>query len=116
MVPLTAPCDRVDPAVRLDARARRTVRAASASTAAARERPGGPNRMSRLERALLCVAAATLFSTRAQAQITDHPIEASAGAGFFHYDVRAYTKDGPGYTGALGWRAASWLSLEGSAV
>ena len=72
--------------------------------------------MSRLVRALLCVAAATLFSAPAGAQIAGHPIEASVGAGFFHYDVRAYTKDGAAFTGAVGWRLAPWLSLEGDGL
>jgi len=72
--------------------------------------------MSRLKGALLCAAAATLVSTHAGAQITGHPVELSAGAGIFHYDVRAYTTDAPAYGGALGWRAAPWLSLEAAGV
>jgi OOP family OmpA-OmpF porin len=72
--------------------------------------------MSRLKGALLCAAAATLISTPAGAQITGHPLELSAGAGLFQYDVRAYTKLAPAFGGALGWRLAPWLSLEGAGV
>jgi len=72
--------------------------------------------MSRLKGALLCAAAATLVSAPAGAQTTGHPLELSAGAGLFHYDVRAYTKDGPGYGGALGWRVRPWLTVEGAGL
>ena len=72
--------------------------------------------MSRLKGALLCAVAATLLSTHAEAQITGHPFELSAGAGLAHYDVRAYTKDAPAFGGALGWRFAPWLSFEGAGI
>ena len=62
--------------------------------------------MSRLKGAMLCVAAATLISTPGHAQITGHPIEVSADAGYFHYDIRAYTRDAPGYGGSVGLRLA----------
>jgi outer membrane protein OmpA-like peptidoglycan-associated protein len=72
--------------------------------------------LARLQVALLCAAAATLVSTHADAQITGHPVELSAGAGLAHFDVRAYTHDAPAFGGALGWRFAPWLSLEGAGV
>ena len=72
--------------------------------------------MSRLKGALLCAIAATLVSTHAEAQITGHPIELSAGAGVAHFDVRAYTHDAPAFGGALGWRFAPWLSFEGAGL
>src|SRR6266581_7096921 len=73
--------------------------------------------MSRLERALLCAAAAVaLGHAPAAAQLVGHPIEVSGGVGYFNADVRANMKDAPAYTGAVGWRAFPWLALEGAAV
>ena len=72
--------------------------------------------MSRLKGALLCAIAATLVSTHAEAQITGHPIELSAGAGVAHFDVRAYTHDAPAFGGAVGWRFAPWLSFEAAGL
>jgi len=69
--------------------------------------------MSRLKGAMLCVAAATLISTPGHAQITGHPIEVSADAGYFHYDIRAYTRDAPGYGSSVGVRLASFATFEG---
>ena len=36
--------------------------------------------------------------------------------GCLHFDARAYTKDAPGFGGALGWRLAPWLTVEGAGV
>src|SRR6266568_2596095 len=73
--------------------------------------------MSRLERALLCAAAAVaLGHAPAAAQLVGHPIEISGGAGYFSADVRSGMKDAPAYAGAVAWRAYPWLALEGTAV
>src|SRR6058998_2969737 len=48
----------------------------------------------------------------ALAQITGHPIEISAGAGMFAYDVRTGLKDGYALSGALGYRLAPWITTE----
>src|SRR5882672_10209732 len=97
MVPLTARFGRAGRSFPFDDRAACTSRARSAAAraigrAAITVVPGGSNRMSRLKGALLCAAAATLISAPAGAQITGHPLELSAGAGIFQYDVRAYTR------------------------
>jgi len=72
--------------------------------------------MSRLRRAPLVLLAALLAATPAAAQIAGHPFEVSAGAGLLHFDTRTQTKDAPGYTAALGWRAQPWLSFEGAGL
>jgi OOP family OmpA-OmpF porin len=69
--------------------------------------------MSRLPRALLCAAVAILWSAPTSAQIAGHTIEVSGGAGLMHFDARDFAHDAPVFTGSLGWRAASWLTLEG---
>ena len=60
---------------------------------------------------LLCVGM--VLAAPAGAQIVGRPFEASAQAGFNHYDIRAHLIDGPGYAGSLGWRAWPWMVLEG---
>src|SRR5436190_2183254 len=70
-------------------------------------------RMSRLPRALLCAAVAILWSAPTSAQIAGHTIEVSGGAGLMHFDARDFAHDAPVFTGSVGWRAASWLTLEG---
>jgi outer membrane protein OmpA-like peptidoglycan-associated protein len=72
--------------------------------------------MSGFQRALLVIVFAALCAAPAAAQIVGHPFELSGGAGYFHYDARARMTDGPAYTGSLGWRAMSGLSLEGQAT
>ena len=72
--------------------------------------------MSGFQRALLVIVLAALCAAPAAAQIVGHPFELSGGAGYFHYDARSHMKDGPSYTGSLGWRAGSWLSFEGQAT
>src|SRR6516162_9194230 len=120
MVPLTAPFDRAS----LNTTHRCARGATSAEALRRRSRHRSPPhrrhrigevriRMSRLKGAMLCVAAATLISTPGHAQITGHPIEVSADAGYFHYDIRAYTRDAPGYGGSVGVRLASFASFEG---
>ena len=66
-------------------------------------------------RRLLLLCAGMLLAAPAGAQIVGHPFEFSAQAGFNHYDVRSYLKDGPAYGGSAGWRAYPWLVLEGQA-
>jgi outer membrane protein OmpA-like peptidoglycan-associated protein len=69
--------------------------------------------MTWFKRALPAVALALLLSSSsAHAQVVGRPIEVSAGAGYAPFDTRAYTKDGLGLTGSLGWRAAHWATLE----
>ena len=72
--------------------------------------------MSGSQRALLVIVFAALCAAPAAAQIVGHPYEFSGGAGYFHFDARARMTDGPAYTGSLGWRVMSWLSLEGQAT
>lgn len=72
--------------------------------------------MSGSPRALLVIVFAALCAAPAAAQIVGHPFEFSVGAGYFHYDARDWMKNGPAYTGSLGWRAAPWLSFEGQAI
>jgi len=69
--------------------------------------------MSWSKRALLAIACAALCAAPAAAQIIGHPFELSGGAGYFHYDARARMTDRPAYTGSLGWRLSTFLSLEG---
>jgi outer membrane protein OmpA-like peptidoglycan-associated protein len=61
-------------------------------------------------------AIGILSAGSAAAQITERPLEVSGTAGLFDYDTRALTKMGPAFGGALGWRAQSWLTLEGHAL
>ena len=73
--------------------------------------------MTWLRRALPIVALlGFVHVTPAHAQVTGRPFEISGGAGILNYDLRALVKDGPAYHGALGWRAQSWLTIEGSAL
>ena len=65
------------------------------------------------QRALLVIVIAVLCAAPAAAQVIGHPFEFSAGAGAFHYDTRARMKDGPAYTGSLGWRLMPWMTAEG---
>jgi outer membrane protein OmpA-like peptidoglycan-associated protein len=65
------------------------------------------------KRALLSLVLMVLGAAPAAAQIAGRPLEFSGGAGYIHFDARARMKDGPAYKGSLGWRLASWLSLEG---
>jgi outer membrane protein OmpA-like peptidoglycan-associated protein len=72
--------------------------------------------MSVTQRALLVTVLAALCAAPASAQIVGHPLELSAGAGYFHYDARARMTDGPAFMGGLGWRVSPFLSLEGQAT
>ena len=72
--------------------------------------------MTWLRRAVPAVAVAFLFSTPTMAQVSGHPFEVSGGAGVFKYDIRSRVKRGPAFGGAVGWRAATWLTLEAQAV
>jgi outer membrane protein OmpA-like peptidoglycan-associated protein len=68
--------------------------------------------MSWSKAALLLVAIAAVCAAPAAAQIAGRPIEVSGGAGYLNYDVRSVTRDGPAYTGSLGWRMFPWLVFE----
>ncbi len=72
--------------------------------------------MNGIRLALLTLIFAALCAAPAAAQIAGHPFELSAGAGVFHYDARDHMKDGPAFTGSLGWRFMPYLSLEGQAT
>jgi len=72
--------------------------------------------MSWSKRALLSIVLAGLCAAPAAAQIVGHPWEVSGGAGYFHYDARARMTDAPVFTGSLGRRIISWLTVEGQAT
>jgi len=72
--------------------------------------------MSVTQRGLVVLVLAALCAAPASAQIVGHPLEFTGGAGYFHYDSRAWMTDGPAYMGALGLRVSPFLSLEGQAT
>ncbi len=75
---------------------------------------------SRSQRALAALAALLVLVTvpagRAFAQITGHPIDVYAGGGLFAYDIRSGLRDSYAVSGGLGFRLATWATLEGSAT
>jgi outer membrane protein OmpA-like peptidoglycan-associated protein len=64
--------------------------------------------MSRLRAALLLLLLLPV-ARPAQAQITGHPYEVSAHAGWFNYDTRSRLQNGPAFGGSAGYRLQSWL-------
>ena len=66
-----------------------------------------------IRRWLLPLCLGVTFAGPAMAQIVGRPFEFSGQAGWNRYDARARVQDGPGFGGALGWRVAPWLVLEG---
>jgi outer membrane protein OmpA-like peptidoglycan-associated protein len=66
------------------------------------------------KRTLPLLVAALPFAAPAFAQVGGTPIELSAGAGVFKYDVRAFMDRGFATTGALAWRLQPWFALEGN--
>ncbi len=72
--------------------------------------------MSWSKRALPVLAGMLWFAVPSHAQVGGHPIEVSAGAGLFKYDTRSHMERGLAFTGAIGWRAAPYLTFEGFTV
>jgi outer membrane protein OmpA-like peptidoglycan-associated protein len=68
-----------------------------------------------IRRRLWALCLGVTLAGPANAQIVGRPFEFSGQAGWNRYDVRARVQDGPGFGGALGWRVAPWLVLEGQA-
>ena len=72
--------------------------------------------MTWLKRGLPAVALFLVLTAPASAQVSGRPVEISAGAGMFTYDTRTRAKDGFTPTASLGWRLASWCTLEAAGV
>src|SRR2546422_9414902 len=68
------------------------------------------------KRAFPAVALALLLASPATAQVTGQPYEFSAHVGALVFDSRAYARNGPAAAATLGWRAASWITLEGQGL
>ena len=68
--------------------------------------------MSWLKRALPAAALAVVLTTPARAQISGHTLEISGGLGIAAFDTRSRLKDAPAFSGALGYRLASWFEFE----
>jgi outer membrane protein OmpA-like peptidoglycan-associated protein len=65
---------------------------------------------------LPALLAATIAPSSSLAQVGGSPIEISAGAGVFKYDIRSFKQGGPAFVGSLGWRPIWWLAFEGNAA
>ena len=72
--------------------------------------------MARLQGALLTLFAAAVVTAPAAAQVAGRPWELSGQGGWIQYDTRSHLKAAPGFGGTLGWRAQSYLTLEGQAL
>lgn len=68
------------------------------------------------KRTLPALVVAIFIAVPARAQVGGTPVELSAGAGLFKYDIRAHRERGLAFGGAVGWRPVSWLALEGNAT
>lgn len=68
-----------------------------------------------LKRTLPALVLACIVVGPARAQVGGSPVEVSAGAGLFNYDVRSFQKTGAAFGGSVGWRPVWWLAFEGTA-